>query len=170
MVSQSAKATIIEHSARGTHQLLVWMGAQHHVHLFVDEVLHRLDLVIKDALKFSAASVSVDLSHDNIVFLVDIPCDDNSGILDTGFWIIHTGRQLRNQQCVFGYIVAFGAKVTLVAQEAVAHHTIDDILQIAIDVSFHAFQTALEQLLRFEVDYSRSYCTAFGVAQGFKLH
>ena len=97
MVSQSAKATIIEHSARGTHQLLVWMGAQHHVHLFVDEVLHRLDLVIKDALKFSAASVSVDLSHDNIVFLVDIPCDDNSGVLDTGFWIIHTGRQLRNQ-------------------------------------------------------------------------
>jgi hypothetical protein len=146
------------------------MGVQHDIQLFVDEVLHRVDLIIKDALEFSAASMSVDPSQDHLFTSIDIPCNDNLGIFDTGFWIIHPRRQFRNRQSVLGYIVTLGTKVTLVAQEAGSHHTFDDSLQIAVDEPPHVFQTILKQLLHFEVDHRRAHCTAFGIAQSLKFH
>ena len=35
------------------------MRAQHDLKLFIDEILHRLDLIIEDTLELSAVSVSV---------------------------------------------------------------------------------------------------------------
>lgn len=169
-IPELAKTSDIEHSVRETDQLLVWMGLHHYIHLSVDEVLHRPDLIIKDALEFGATKLSANLSRDGIFFLIGIPCDDNPGILNTGFCIIRPRRQFRNQQSVFGHVVTFGTKVTLVAHEAVAHHTIDDGLQIAIDEFPQVFQTALNQLSRSEVNHSRAYRMTFGVAQSLKFH
>ena len=35
------------------------MRVQHYLQLFIDEILHRLDLIIEDTLELSAVSVSV---------------------------------------------------------------------------------------------------------------